>query len=106
MPAAWKAPAPSLAPTPLSQTRELRVDLPRDWKLLPGQAVQLRLGLQGQARAASAAMATPTGVLSVPAQAVLVRGELTPRCTCCKASSSLRPVRLGAQEGGLRQVLA
>lgn len=91
---------------PTSQTRELRVDLPRDWKLLPGQAVQLRLGLQSQARAASAAMATPTGVLSVPAQAVLVRGELTAVYVLQGQQFVLRPVRLGAQEGGLRQVLA
>lgn len=95
---------------PTSQTRELRVDLPRDWKLLPGQAVQLRLGLQGhgqgQARAASAAMAAPTGVLSVPAQAVLVRGELTAVYVLQGQQFVLRPVRLGAQEGGLRQVLA
>lgn len=82
----------------VSQTVEWRLDLPRDAVagLAPGQNVRARF--TGAANASTRP--------SVPASAVLVRGELTAVYVLQNHRFVLKPVRLGASLGDRVEVLA
>lgn len=86
----------------VSQTVEWRLDLPKDAGagLAPGQNVRVRF--TGAATAAGAAGTRP----SVPATAVLKRGELTAVYVLQGERFVLKPVRLGARLGDRVEVLA
>jgi RND family efflux transporter MFP subunit len=86
---------------PVAQTVEWRLDLPPAVAagLLPGQAVRVRFdGAQAAAPAA--------GRLTVPAAAVLRRGELTAVYAVDGKQFVLKPVRLGTSAGDAVDVLA
>ncbi len=101
---AWVAPV-ARAELPVadavSQTVEWRLDLPRDAAagLAPGQNVRVRF-------AGSAAPATGGARPSVPASAVLRRGELTAVYVQQPTGFVLKAVRLGAASGDQVEVLA
>jgi len=98
-----------LLPTadPVSQTIEWRLVLPDSTEALrPGQMV--RVVARGAARPAptGAAAATAAAQLSVPAQAVLRRGELTAVYVALPQGFALRAVRTGPVAGDRVEVLA
>lgn len=77
----------------LSQTVEWRLDLPANVSgLLPGQPVQIVF--------TTATPATVAKGLSIPANAVLQRGELTAVYAAQDGRFVLKAVRLGARQGG------
>lgn len=84
----------------VSQTVEWRLDLPRDavTGLVPGQNVRVRFS--------GATAAAPTARPSVPAGAVLRRGELTAVYVQQGSGFVLKAVRLGANLGDRVEVLA
>lgn len=88
---------------PVSQTVEWRLDLPAaaSTSLQPGQNVRVRFA----GAAAAAAPATP-GRLTVPAAALLRRGELTAVYAAQDGGFVLKAVRLGAAQGREVEVLA
>lgn len=106
------APARSELPgaDPVAQTIEWRLELPAPTAAtaaavgLPGQAVRVRFGADAAA-ARPAAPAAP-GVASVPAAAVLRRGEVTAVYAVQAGRFVLKPVRLGAALGDRVEVLA
>ena len=87
---------------PVAQTVEWRFALAdavaASTALVPGQAVRVRFS--------GTATATPTPRLSVPAAAVLRRGELSAVYAVQDAQFVLKPVRLGAAQGERIEVLA
>jgi RND family efflux transporter MFP subunit len=88
---------------PVSQTVEWRLDLPAPVAaaLVPGVAVRVRFtGAEATAAAAGPAR------LTVPAAAVLRRGELTAVYAAQGAQFVLKPVRLGGRAGDAVEVLA
>jgi RND family efflux transporter MFP subunit len=89
---------------PVSQTVEWRLDLSAvdSAGLTPGQNVRVRFA---GAPAAAATAAAP-GRLTVPAAAVLRRGELTGVYAAQDSRFVLKAVRLGAAQGGDVEVLA
>lgn len=102
----WVAPLRrSVLPTtdPVAQTVEWRLDMPPDAAggLSPGQSVRVRF----DGPAATAAAEGP-GVLSVPASAVLRRGELTAVYVVQGRQFVLRPVRTGVGRSGTVTLLA
>lgn len=103
---AWVAPATRTelpGTDPVSQTIEWRLDLPAasGAGLTPGQNVRVRF-TGAPAAAGSAAGAR----LSVPAAAILRRGELTAVYAVQDSRFVLKAVRLGAATGGGVEVLA
>jgi RND family efflux transporter MFP subunit len=81
---------------PVTQTVEWRFDLPADAAGRPGQSVRVRLA--GRPAPASAASAgAPVGPLSVPASALLRRGELTAVYVARDGRFTLRAVRVGGE---------
>ncbi len=101
----WVAPvARSVLPTAdaVSQTVEWRFDVPAaDAAVLsPGQPVQVRFA--AETRTTSAQASTQASILTVPASALLQRGELTAVyvATPGDAAFVLRAVRLGSQAAG------
>jgi RND family efflux transporter MFP subunit len=99
----WIAPT-AVTPLPIadavSQTVEWRLDLPADVSAAstPGQTVRVRF-LGGDAAAVTAG-------ISVPADAVLRRGELTAVYVVQNGRFVLRPVRTGSRLGDDLEVLA
>jgi len=89
---------------PVSQTVEWRFDLSAadSAGLQPGQNVRVRFS----GAAATAAAAAPAGRLTVPAAAVLRRGELTAVYAARDNGFVLKAVRLGATQGTGVEVLA
>ena len=89
---------------PVSQTVEWRLDLSAadSAGLTPGQNVRVRFA---GAPAAATSTAAP-GRLTVPAAAVLRRGELTAVYAAQDSRFVLKAVRLGATRGGEIEVLA
>lgn len=81
---------------PVSQTVEWRLDLP-DVPMLPGQTVRVRFAGMTEARAAS-------GLLTVPTQAVLQRGELTAVYVVREGRFVLQAVRTMHAAPGASQV--
>ena len=99
----WVAPVRhTVLPTtdPVAQTVEWRLDLPALAGAAPGQSVRVRF--EGGPVAASAGAAA----LSVPASAVLRRGELTAVYVVQGSQFVLRAVRPGASRGGAVELLA
>ncbi len=95
--------ARELLPTadPVSQTVEWRLALPAtDAAQRPGQTVRV------VARGAVQAAAPVAARLSLPAQAVLRRGELTAVYVASAQGFVLRAVRVGASAGAVVEVLA
>jgi RND family efflux transporter MFP subunit len=88
---------------PVSQTVEWRLDLPvaASAGLQPGQNVRVRF-----ARAAATAASSAPGRLTVPAAALLRRGELTAVYAVQDGGFVLKAVRLGAAQGQAVEVLA
>lgn len=86
---------------PISQTVEWRL-------LLPASATQLRPGQTAQVLVRSAGMeaAGAAARLSLPAQAVLRRGELTAVYVAGPQGFALRAVRVGPAVGGVVDVLS
>ncbi|MBP6850397.1 MAG: efflux RND transporter periplasmic adaptor subunit [Rhodoferax sp.] len=86
---------------PVSQTVEWRL-------LLPASATQLRPGQTAQVMVRSAAAQAPDAAarLSLPAQAVLRRGELTAVYVAGPQGFALRAVRVGPAVGGVVDVLS
>ncbi|MCC7544684.1 MAG: efflux RND transporter periplasmic adaptor subunit [Aquabacterium sp.] len=79
---------------PVSQTVEWRLDLPASVKgLAPGQTVQVRW------TGGAASNASPTGALTVPASAVLRRGELTAVYVVREGRFVMQSVRTGPGAG-------
>jgi hypothetical protein len=76
----------------VAQTVEWRLDLPTGTSLSPGQSLRVRFD-------APASAATPA-VLSVPAAAVLRRGELEAVYVARQGQFVLRSVRLGTPGPG------
>ncbi len=102
---AWVSPSRRTvlpATDPVAQTVEWRLDLPATLPapLSPGQSV--RVTFEGAAPSASATPST----LSVPASAVLRRGELTAVYVVQGSQFVLRAVRTGASRGGAVELLA
>jgi RND family efflux transporter MFP subunit len=91
---------------PVSQTVEWRLDLSAadSAGLQPGQNVRVRFA--GAPAAARAAATAAAGRLTVPAAAVLRRGELTAVYAVQDAGFVLKAVRLGAAQGTSVEVLA
>ena len=91
---------------PVSQTVEWRLDLSAadSAGLAPGQNVRVRFA--GAPAVAVAASTAAPGRLTVPAAAVLRRGELTAVYAAREAGFVLKAVRLGAAQGGDVEVLA
>jgi hypothetical protein len=85
---------------PVSQTVEWRLDLPGPVaaQLVPGVAVRVRF--------AGAPATSGPERLTVPAAAILRRGELTAVYAVQGAQFLLKPVRLGARTGDAFEVLA
>lgn len=85
----------------VAQTVEWRFELPESAAagLAPGQAVQVRFAGAGPAAALPAPPRLPVG-------AVLQRGELSAVYVVQDGRFVLRPVRLGAEQGGTVEVLA
>lgn len=100
----WVAPVRhTVLPTtdPVAQTVEWRLDLPALSGVAPGQSVRVRFE--------GGPVATSTGTaaaLSVPASAVLRRGELTAVYVVQGSQFVLRAVRSGASRGGAVELLA
>jgi RND family efflux transporter MFP subunit len=97
----------------VAQTVEWRLDLPAAAveRLQPGQAVRVRFaGVPVAAAAAPSAGAAPAALsdtrISVPASAVLRRGELQAVYAVQGGGFVLKPVRLGTATGDKVQVLA
>lgn len=102
----WVAPVARIelpGTDPVSQTVEWRLELPAaaGAGLQPGQNVRVRF-----AGAAAAAAAAAPGRLTVPAGAVLRRGELTAVYAAIDARFVLKAVRLGAATADGVEVLA
>lgn len=90
-PARWVAPLRSTelpGADPVAQTVEWRLDLPADAAGRPGQSVRVR--------ATGVAPAAAAGPLTVPAAALLRRGELTAVYVARDGGFTLRAVRAGA----------
>lgn len=77
------------ATDPVAQTIEWRLDLPTGTALTPGQSLRVRFD------APAAAVANVPAALSVPASAVLRRGELEAVYVVSQGQFVLRSVRLG-----------
>lgn len=96
-PSAWLKPTQVVAlpsADPVSQTVEWRLELP-DVATLPGQTVRVRFaGVTDSAAATNRSAATPAP-LTVPAQAVLRRGELTAVYVVRSERFMLQAVRTG-----------
>jgi RND family efflux transporter MFP subunit len=90
------------ATDPVAQTVEWRFDLPATpaAAVSPGQSVRLKF------EGAAAQPGAGTGVLSVPASAVLRRGELTAVYVAQGSQFVLRAVRAGASRSGRVELLA
>lgn len=92
---------------PVAQTVEWRLDLPAEAarQLSPGQSLRVRFDAPATASAAASGAATPAP-LSVPAAAVLRRGELTAVYVAQGGQFVLRAVRTGAPQAGRVPLLA
>lgn len=93
----------------VSQTVEWRLDLAHQdaTDLLPGQTVRVRFtGAAGAAATTGAAPKTGAPALSVPATAVLQRGELSGVYVVQGQQFVLRAVRLGVTQGDSVQIVA
>ncbi len=78
---------------PVAQTVEWRLDLPADAAGRPGQSVRVRIA----GAPAPTAAAAPAGPLTVPAAALLRRGELTAVYVAREGRFTLRAVRAGGE---------
>ncbi len=104
------------ATDPVAQTVEWRLDLPASAaaQLSPGQSLRVRFeGASAASSASSGANTSGTtgassapGALSVPASAVLHRGELTAVYVAQGQQFVLRAVRTGSSRGGVTELLA
>lgn len=92
----WVTPLRSTAlpgTDPVSQTVEWRLDLPAGLPGRPGQHVRVRWS--GATSPAAAPSTAPRGPLTVPAEAVLRRGELTAVYVAREGGFALRAVHVG-----------